>query len=54
MKLKKDTHNHKEFENPVHKKSKSMPKDIEPISTKTSPGGFFGRKWYNHTPDKNK
>lgn len=48
MKLKKINHNHKETENPVHKKSKSMPEDIEPVGIKVGPGGFFGRKWFNH------
>lgn len=52
MKLKKE-HNHKEeelndTENLMHKKSKVMPKDIEPVALKPSPGGFYGRKWFNH------
>jgi len=54
MKLKKTAHNHKEIEKPIHKKSKSMDKDIEPALLHRSPGGYFGRKWFPFTPYKAK
>lgn len=53
MKLKKNEHQHKEeLETLLHKKSKVMPVDTEPEERKVSPGGFYGRKWFNHTPHK--
>jgi len=57
MKLKKENHNHKEqnlndAENQIHKHTKSAPHVSVPSRLSARPGGYFGRKWFNHTPVK--